>query len=441
MRKLILLLSVWSILLVSSAWAQDEKAKVSSGDSTPDFLMNKFQAGTDIELTESGTTNRVIIIGRKPVLTTKGDVLTHDGSKESRLGVGDSGQYLTSDSSDNLIWANPPEGDQLFNSNVLLNAFRTAENGSRPILKMVDGGVDAFEDESGIDVTSSSNEIYNSGGNFYGNTGTGTLISQSTGTAIGNLTYRGGLSAAFDGTTIQAHTASAGRGPVVITGTIGKDWGSGVTKKISGIKIWGANASVVGMVWDTTNGNGIAIGEVSVKLYGSTDNFSSSNVFLGDVALGFLDNSSNINKVNLNGFDTLTAYRYHRVEITNSKGNFEPTVAELEFYEPGTPSNMTLIPNSQTAKSQSDGAHLILFAEDPAADITLNTDVKAYVSRDDGTTFSQVTLSDAGEFEKGNLLTGTVDISSQPSGTDMQWKVETFNSKALNLHGVGLEWR
>ena len=42
MRKLILLLSVWSILLVSSAWAQDEKAKVSSGDSTPDFLMNKF---------------------------------------------------------------------------------------------------------------------------------------------------------------------------------------------------------------------------------------------------------------------------------------------------------------------------------------------------------------------------------------------------------------
>jgi hypothetical protein len=73
--------------------------------------------------------------------------------------------------------------------------------------------------------------------------------------------------------------------------------------------------------------------------------------------------------------------------------------------------------------------------------MVLNTDLKASVSRDGGTTFSQVTLSDAGEFEKGNLLTGTVDLSTQPSGTDMAWKVETDNNKALNLHGVGLEWR
>ncbi len=80
-------------------------------------------------------------------------------------------------------------------------------------------------------------------------------------------------------------------------------------------------------------------------------------------------------------------------------------------------------------------------AEDLAADIVINTDLKASVSRDGGTTFTQVTLSDAGEFEKGNLLTGTVDISGQPTGTDMEWKVETLNNKFLNLHGVGLEWR
>ena len=63
------------------------------------------------------------------------------------------------------------------------------------------------------------------------------------------------------------------------------------------------------------------------------------------------------------------------------------------------------------------------------------------MSRDGGTTFTQVSLLDAGEFGNGNLLTGTVDLSSQPSGTDMVWKIETDNNKELDIHGVGLERR
>jgi len=98
----------------STGWAQDEKAKVSSGDTTEGFLMDKLQAGPDIELTESGTSNRVIIIGRKPVLTTKGDVLTHDGNKEIRLGVGANGEVLTSDSTapNGIKWDSVPAGPQ-----------------------------------------------------------------------------------------------------------------------------------------------------------------------------------------------------------------------------------------------------------------------------------------------------------------------------------------
>ena len=98
--------------MVSAGWAADEKAKVSSGDTTEGFLMDKFQAGPDIELTESGTTNRVIIIGRKPVLTSKGDVLTHDGTKETRLGSGANGEVLTSDSTapNGIKWDTVPAG-------------------------------------------------------------------------------------------------------------------------------------------------------------------------------------------------------------------------------------------------------------------------------------------------------------------------------------------
>ena len=38
------------------------------------------------------------------------------------------------------------------------------------------------------------------------------------------------------------------------------------------------------------------------------------------------------------------------------------------------------------------------------------------------------------------LLSGSVDISGQPAGTDMKYKVETLNSKNLKLHGASLLW-
>lgn len=113
MRNLLATFICISFLIFStSAWAIDEKAKVSSGDTTEGFLMDKLQAGTDIELTESGTSNKVIIIGRKPVLITEGDVLTHNGTKEVRLGVGADGEVLSADSTapNGIKWGTVPAG-------------------------------------------------------------------------------------------------------------------------------------------------------------------------------------------------------------------------------------------------------------------------------------------------------------------------------------------
>ena len=38
------------------------------------------------------------------------------------------------------------------------------------------------------------------------------------------------------------------------------------------------------------------------------------------------------------------------------------------------------------------------------------------------------------------LLSGSVDISGQPAGTSMRYKIETLNSKNLKLHGASLLW-
>ena len=47
---------------------------------------------------------------------------------------------------------------------------------------------------------------------------------------------------------------------------------------------------------------------------------------------------------------------------------------------------------------------------------------------------------DPAEAYTRRLVSGSVDISGQPSGTNMKYKVETLNSKNLKLHGASLLW-
>jgi hypothetical protein len=101
---------------------------------------------------------------------------------------------------------------------------------------------------------------------------------------------------------------------------------------------------------------------------------------------------------------------------------------------------MALLSNAQTAEAVPVSSRIVLFEEDVDA-ITLNTDLKAYVSRDNGTTYSQVTLVNEGYYATSkNILAGLVDISAQPSGTNMKYKIETLNNKNLKLHGTGINW-
>jgi len=53
-------------------------------------------------------------------------------------------------------------------------------------------------------------------------------------------------------------------------------------------------------------------------------------------------------------------------------------------------------------------------------------------------------LANDGDYESGKkLFSGSVDISGQPAGTSMKYKVETLNqsaSKETRIHGVSLQW-
>ena len=71
---------------------------------------------------------------------------------------------------------------------------------------------------------------------------------------------------------------------------------------------------------------------------------------------------------------------------------------------------------------------LAVFEEDVDS-ITVGTDIKGYVSRDGGTTFTEVTLVDEGDYESGKqMLAGTVSVAGQPSGSSIKYKITAYES-------------
>jgi hypothetical protein len=107
-------------------------------------------------------------------------------------------------------------------------------------------------------------------------------------------------------------------------------------------------------------------------------------------------------------------------------------------------SDMTLISNATTAESVPTKGDMVMTYTNGAGTATINTDIKAYVSRDNGTTYTQLTLADQGDTGGHTILTAhDLDISSQPSGSAMRYKITTHNqsvSKETRVQAVSLGW-
>jgi len=108
-------------------------------------------------------------------------------------------------------------------------------------------------------------------------------------------------------------------------------------------------------------------------------------------------------------------------------------------------SDLVLQSNDTTAEAAPTTGDMVTLIEDAAGTATLNTDIKGYVSRDSGTTWTQGTLTDEGSWgtNKKVLAFHNLDISSQPSGTSMKYKITTHNqsgSKETRIHATSLAW-
>lgn len=320
--------------------------------------------------------------------------------------------------------SNGTSGGGASSSDLLALAIRVADM-EGDALGITDGIADPFDDETDVDTGSLTGATYDGTNDLYKNGGTPSLISGSDGTNIGTLTSQGGLAAAFNGTKVTGFVNCAGSGGAT-SAYIGKD-DNASPKSISKVVVRGSSDYGIS-----------SSGTFSLALYGKNGTAPASSTdgtLLGSVT-GQTDTLGADQELTSN--DMSTAYDHRWVKIDSSSGSIY--VAEVEFYTATNP-DVSINSNSFTADSTPSSARIMIFIK-PIDSITINTDVIGSVSRDGGTTYTNATLVEVIEYSDGTKVyeAESVDISGQPSGTSMRWKLTSSNNKSIEFTAALLQW-
>ena len=107
-------------------------------------------------------------------------------------------------------------------------------------------------------------------------------------------------------------------------------------------------------------------------------------------------------------------------------------------------SNMTLVSTATTAQAVPTKGDMVMTYTNGAGTAVINTNIKGYVSRDGGTTYTQGTLVSQGT-TGGHTIASfhDLDISGQPSGQSMRYKIDTLVQSAAmqtRIQAVSLGW-
>jgi len=382
-------------------------------------------------------------------------------------------------------------------ANIMLNAFRISVNGGLSVQNMVDGFVDEFEDELGIDTGASTNETYDAAGDFYHNAGSidaNLLIhcdgsdTSTTFTDIGASAHTittngnaqvdtgqskfGGGSLLLDGSNdylsiVDHNDFKFGTGDFTVECFVRFNSlaSNAVLISFGGVGFVSADHDGWALAWRTSNvlvfntaSSGgqpgtdylfawtpstntwyhVAVSRSGTSLrafingtqIGSTQT-DSTNLTDSD-GIGLKIGTASDDAGDMNGWlDEIRIKKgtaVYTANFTAPTAAFSPTAVDL-----------TLISNTQAALDTPTDIFAVLWQEDVDS-ITLNTDLKAYASRNGGTTYTQITLAEVANLTTGRILTGTVDISGQSSATAMKYKIETLNTKDQKIHAVALQW-
>lgn len=312
---------------------------------------------------------------------------------------------------------------------IALLGFKVAIAGSMAKYNLADQTEDAFVDSSGIDAAASTSAQLTGG--YYVGSGVVQTYSSLKGTAnltdamlsqSGLISFNSSLSMDDDVTNYMFHTDTSGVGSWLQV-----DFGSGKAYSLRRFGLYIQNTA-----------NGIWKMQWSDNASSWTD-WDSGNTFGAQPASGAWYYSGT--PANVLGM----THRYWRAYKTSvAASGMYHTEMEFEAYDADEIGNMTLVSNATTAQAVPSKASLVMTYSNGAGTAAVNSDLKAYASRDNGTTYTQITLAAQGDTGGHTILSAhDVDISSQPSGTAMRYKIETLNqsaTKETRIQAVSLGW-
>lgn len=302
-------------------------------------------------------------------------------------------------------------------ANMVFLAIQRAKDNSLSFYRILQGIVDGYMDETGIDTVNSVNEVYNAGGDFYTNNSAsyGSDITTS-GQAISSSDLGGYPKGnAFDKNT---GTLWACNDYYLIgiaeNAYIGQDFGTSRGIRRFTIRQDDASNRVKDAYWEySDNGSDWTTLQTILNIPNST--------------------GSHTYDTNDGG-----SHRYWRIR---AKTMYIPAttswnVHEIEMMEGSGANNMTLISEDFLLNNIPSEIRLFLDIEEVST-LTINTDIKISVSRDGGTTWAEGTILDIGEYDiNKHVYMIRVDISSQPSNSIFKYKIDTFNNKEVKVYGM-----
>lgn len=346
--------------------------------------------------------------------------------------------------------------------NILLNSILFAKSNNEPGGFGVDMGWDGFQDETRVDLTISSGITFISGTKSYTNSTVQQFLSSGTynvpagvtsvkaeivgggGGGGGGASTGGGAGGGGGGgakITTNAATVTPLDALVVTVGTGGAGGGggsNGLGGAIGVTSVFDAatlNLSAVGGIGGargvegTGGAGGVAVGGdvnengtagTNGTTVGGTGGISAQ---LGSVG-GSLEGAT-ITPLNGGGggggLDTGTNGQVAANGLIQITANVNVA--------------MTLV--SKSTNYQADPAFIrALCVVDEIDALIAGTDLFVDVSRDDGTTWTSVSLTRTGLFQTKTVFSGQADVSSQPAGSTIRARIRTLNNK--NAEATGL---
>ena len=388
----------------------------------------------------------------------------------------------------------------------LLNVNRLVDN-SAVIDDFVKGFSDAFTDETGVNTGSNSNLPYNSTTDTYASAlnsqavdigADGTLwqgnkanwtfgFNNSDGNALGIQSNESSFGGNARSTIrmITATTRSAITGDFIrlrpnntsniggLVGLVHVDYASHIPGDVTG-NYWGGgifsnssnhwfngNPSTAGVKASALYFGGSSVYAYNVRSQGNSGAVSVTGGSSGTEIILGLDSSSNRLYAKVNGSLNTTLNNawassngsvidgnFYIIASTNGEGyNLDLDFLRTETIIDGSKSGSTILASTfqsqaRTAVSAPTTVRLVLLGKEDNTQ-TLNTDTVFQISRNNGSNFSAITMTESGTYNSSGvkIYTGTVDVSGQPSGTQLVLKITNAENKRFTLHGYSLLYK